>query len=163
MKKALILITAVIALCAVSSCKKEPVNEHPLEGVWGLTYMESSATHADPAMQSHSTKQEYDPFHPTTGNDCKLVCKWKSGDEYDTTPYQWDVENNTWKDTGIRYSLAIDGNKLLQTMDGTTRETGTISLQTDAFTIVSTYQSIDINSGEILSTITVKETFKKME
>ena len=163
MKKALILFTAVIALCTVASCKKEPVIEHPLNGTWGLVYMESSVSYTDPALQPHSDKYECDPFHPSTRNDCKIVCNWTSGDEYETTGYLWDTDKNEWH-AQIKYTISIvDGNKLFQTIDGRTNEVGTITFQKDMMTLVGTSQARELDSGEVYSTMTFKETFKKME
>ena len=162
MKKTLILLTAVIALCAISSCKKEPVNEHPLEGVWGLTHMETSVTYTEPALQPHSENYDCDPFHPTSERDCKLVCKWISGNDYETTTYLWDTSNNDWRPQ-VKFISTVDGNKLLQTIEGRTEAVGTITFQNDMMTVSGTSQIMKLGSDEVYSTTTFNETFKKME
>ncbi len=162
MKKTLILLTALIALCAFSSCKKEPVNEHPLEGTWGFMSEEWVMKNSDGAITDQG-KTDYNPFNPTNSDDMKLEFTWTSGNDYSCESYSWHSEDKAWIMNGSVFKVSIkDGNKFYaERMGGDLYEVGTISISGDTFTIESTRSLLSLDdtpSGSRYS----KETYKRM-
>lgn len=134
MKKTLIILSALFALCAISSCKKEPVNEHPLEGVWGFMSFEVTTKDADGTILKQE-KTEYDPFNPSKPGEMKVEITWVSGNDYTSTSFGWNPMDNKWDSDGRSIAISIrDGNKFFTTgLNGELQETATITISGDTF------------------------------
>ena len=134
MKKTLILLSAVIALCAFTSCNKEPKNEHPLEGVWGFMSYEVTTKDADGTILKQE-KTEFNPFNPSKPGDMKVEITWVSGNDYTSTSFGWNHMDNKWDSDGRSIAISIrDGNKFFTSgLNGELQETATITISGDTF------------------------------
>ncbi|MBO4557125.1 MAG: hypothetical protein J5693_00785 [Bacteroidales bacterium] len=163
MKKTIIILTAIIALFAVSSCKKEPVNEHPLEGVWGFMSSETIVKNADGTIL-HQDKYDYNPFNPTNSADMKIVITSIGENNYSATSYSWGSDENNWRVQGPATKITIkDGNKFYaERVGGEMEEVGTISFSGDTFSIEGKRDILSID-GTPSGTRYMKEVYKRME
>ena len=134
MKKTLILLSAVIALCAFTSCNKETKNEHPLEGVWGFMSYEVTTKDADGTILKQE-KTEFNPFNPSKPGDMKVEITWVSGNDYTSTSFGWNHMDNKWDSDGRSIAISIrDGNKFFTSgLNGELQETATITISGDTF------------------------------
>ena len=164
MKRTLIILSTLIALCAVSSCKKEPVNEHPLEGTWGFMSEEYVLKNADGTIFDQG-KKEYNPFNPTNSDDMKLEITWTSGDDYSCESYSWHSEDGAWILNGSAFKVVIkNGNKFYaERMGGELYEVGTITITGDTFTVESTRNILSLLDETPSGTSYSKETYKRMK
>lgn len=167
MKKTLILLSAVIAICAFTSCNKEPKNEHPLEGVWAFMSEEIIYKDADGKIVDQY-KHEYNPFNPSTNNDMKLEFTWVSENDYTAKLFRWNPEDKKWESSNRPFEVSIrDGNKLFSSagLSGEMAEAGTITFSGDMFILEGTRKKLSLSISDEDSGITeyLKETYKRME
>lgn len=134
MKKTLILLSAVIALCAFTSCNKEPKDEHPLEGVWGFMSYEVITKDADGKILNQE-KTEYNPFNPSKPGEMKVEFTWVSGNDYTTKSYWWNPSEKKWETEEREIAVSIrDGNRFFSAgINGELQETATITISGDTF------------------------------
>lgn len=163
MKKTLIILSALFALCAISSCKKEPVNEHPLEGVWGFISDEYVVKNADGTIIDQR-KTDYNPFNPSKEGDMKVEFRWISNNDYDTESFEWNPGSNSWISMGGVFKVSIkDGNKFYaERLGGEMEEVGTVTISGDTFVIESSRDMLSIG-GTPSGTMYSKETYKRMK
>lgn len=136
MKKTLILLSAVIALCAITSCNKEPKNDHPLEGVWGFMSYEVISKNADGTIVNQH-KYECNPFNPSSTNDMKIEITWVSGNDYTATSFGWNPMEKKWESDERAIAISIrDGNKFFTSgLNGEMQQTATITISGDTFVL----------------------------
>ena len=167
MKKTIILLSAVIALCAFTSCNKEPKNEHPLEGVWGFMSYEVTTKDADGTILKQE-KTEFNPFNPSNPGDMKVEITWVSGNDYTSTSFGWNLMDNKWDSDGRSIAISIrDGNKFFTTgLNGELQETATITISGDTFILdgIRAKVSAGIIDEDPTPGVTdyIKETYKRM-
>lgn len=168
MKKTLILLSAVIALCAITSCNKEPKNEHPLEGVWGFMSYEVIYKDADGKILNQE-KTEYDPFNPSKPGEMKVEFTWVSGNDYTAKTIWWNPVEKKWETEVRETTVSIrDGNRFFSTgINGELEEMANITISGDTFILdgIRVKQSIDSlfdEDAEPGVTEYIKETYKRM-
>ena len=165
MKKTIILLSAVIALCAFTSCNKEPKDEHPLAGVWAFMSEEVIYKDADGKIVDQH-KYEYNPFNPSTNNDMKVEFTWVSANDYSANSFEWNTVDKKWESSRPFEVSIRDGNKLFTTggLNGEMVEAGTITFSGDMFILEGTRKKLSISLSEEDTGITeyLKETYKRM-
>ena len=136
MKKTLILLSAVIALCAITSCNKEPKNEHPLEGVWGFMSYEVIYKDSDGKILNQE-KTEYDPFNPSKPGEMKVEFTWVSGNDYTAKTIWWNPMEKKWETEVRETTVSIrDGNRFFSTgINGELEEMANITISGDTFVL----------------------------
>lgn len=168
MKKTIILLSAVIALCAFTSCNKEPKDEHPLEGVWGFMSYEVIYKDADGKILNQE-KTEYNPFNPSKPGEMKIEFTWVSGNDYTAKTIWWNPMEKKWETEVRETTVSIrDGNRFFSTgINGELEEMANITISGDTFTLdgIRAKVSAGIFDEDPTPGVTeyIKETYKRME
>ncbi|MBO4557126.1 MAG: hypothetical protein J5693_00790 [Bacteroidales bacterium] len=164
MKRTLILISAIVALCAFSSCNKE--SDHQLEGLWGFISEEYEECTAAGEVVDRG-KFTYNPDNPSSPRDEKIEFTWlrdnETGSEYSAKYCMWNMIDNVWEYLAGDASVSIqDGNRLFESYEGLTHEVGTISFKGDLFIVEGDEKHLSPLDGEGGGYRHFKQTFKRM-
>lgn len=154
MKLIYTILSIFAASCILISCNKdasskESSSKQNVEGTWGVTHMEMIIKINGELNTNYN--EDFDPLHPSSGNEMKYTMKSLGGDRYQVTAYSWNSEESVWEphDAGIKI---IKGNTI-STEDGQTVDTFTLT--SDTLTVVHTSETetkyyIDYMTGEYI-------------
>ena len=136
----------------VLSCGKDSSINNNIEGIWGLTHLESY-TKRDGVIVDQE-KGDYNPYSPTGNEGLKLSIINTVDSNYSVTYYCWDKKLASWEPQFKRTWL-IQGSKVI--IDGLEEECSVL-LTADTMTLEG-YDESDVSLSGLDLGDTVKEVF----
>lgn len=161
--KKLFLCIIVPFLCLISCNKATSDSKTPnIEGTWGLTHAERYVEINGEAVED--TNGNYNPFSPSTKEDCKWVIINTTGNKYSISFYYWFPKLQSWELSGNGREVSISGN-ILTNLDNQFSYPIEITEKTLSFE----YTMDDIvdggkygKEGSVNRHVRVKQTLRKM-